>query len=366
MKKRILIVEDEDIIRKDIIRTLELSDYEALSASDGRQALKIALQYLPDLIISDIMMPEVDGFEFLLQLQQVKETADIPFLFLSAKSDKSDIREGMNLGADDFITKPFDIDELLNAVETRLKKRDISREKYDQKFESLRTSIRQNLPHEIRTPLSVIMGYTDLLMTNIERMKPGEVKDMLGNIKSSVKRLNTLVENYLLYANLEIIASNSSEVEKLRKARTVAPEVIINSVIRYESEKTGRQADVEANIDEAMIAVSELYFMKIIEEMVSNAFKFSSPGSKIEIDATKDEEFYYVSIKDHGRGMTPEEIAGIGAYIQFERKIYEQQGSGLGLIIARRLTELHGGTLKISSEYGEYTLIEMKFPLLEF
>ncbi len=364
MKKKILIVEDEEIIRKDLVRTLELSDYEVCSATNGKMALELAIRNPPDLIISDIMMPEVDGYTFLMEIQQMKEIADVPFLFLSAKSDKSDIREGMNLGADDFITKPFDIDELLNVIETRLKKKEISTEKFQQKFESLRTNIRQNLPHEIRTPLSVIIGYTDLLLNKIDEVSKKEIRDMILNIKSSTMRLNSLFENYLLYANLEIIATNAAEMEKLRKGRTVAPESIIKSVIEYESEKHKREKDILQNVDEGMIAVSEQYFMKAFEEVFNNALKFSKPGTMIEVTAFAGPESYQVTVKDYGRGMTAGQITDIGAYVQFERKVFEQQGAGLGLAIARRIIELHGGKARITSEPDKFTLVEMEFPLL--
>lgn len=364
MKKKILIVEDEDIIRKDLVRTLELSDFEVYSSTNGKLALEIARQKNPDLIISDIMMPEIDGYEFLTQVQQIKEIADTPFLFLSAKSDKSDIREGMNLGADDFITKPFDIDELLNVIETRLKKKEISREKFNQKFESLRTNIRQNLPHEIRTPLSVIIGYTDLMLNKLGDLDKKEIRDMLNNIKTSTKRLNSLFENYLLYANLEIIAANTTDIEKLRKGRTVAPESIIKSVIDYESASHKRSKDIIVKIDEGMIAVSEQYFMKAFEEIFINAMKFSSPGTIIEVSAVSGPKSYNVFVKDYGRGMTSTQIEDIGAYVQFERKVFEQQGSGLGLAITRRILELHGGSFRITSEPDKFTLVEIELPLL--
>ncbi|MBS1915354.1 MAG: response regulator [Bacteroidetes bacterium] len=120
--KKILVIEDNKDVRENIVEILELSDYEVLQAPDGKVGVEIALKENPDLIICDIMMPVLDGYGVLHLLSKHKETFGIPFIFLTAKSEKADFRKGMELGADDYITKPFDGIELLNAVEIRLKK----------------------------------------------------------------------------------------------------------------------------------------------------------------------------------------------------------------------------------------------------
>ncbi len=120
--KRILVIEDNEDVRENIAEILGLSDFEVLQASDGKAGVALALKESPDLIICDIMMPELDGYGVLHLLSKHKETHGIPFIFLTAKSEKSDFRKGMELGADDYISKPFDGTELLNSVEIRLKK----------------------------------------------------------------------------------------------------------------------------------------------------------------------------------------------------------------------------------------------------
>jgi len=122
--KKILIIEDNDEVRENTVEILELSDYNVVSASNGKKGVEIALKERPDLIVCDIMMPQLDGYGVLHLLSKHKETAHIPFIFLTAKSEKQDFRKGMELGADDYIMKPFDGTELLNAIEIRLKKAD--------------------------------------------------------------------------------------------------------------------------------------------------------------------------------------------------------------------------------------------------
>lgn len=122
MKKKILIIEDQLEVRENIEELLELSNYEPITAENGKVGIKKALEVKPDLILCDIMMPEMDGYEVLYLLGKNPDVANIPFIFLTAKSEQTDFRKGMNLGADDYITKPFEEIELLNAVERRLNK----------------------------------------------------------------------------------------------------------------------------------------------------------------------------------------------------------------------------------------------------
>lgn len=120
--KKILVIEDEPTVRANILELLEAEDFEAVGAEDGFMGAMWAQEYLPDLIICDVMMPEVDGYEVLSALRQVPTTAAIPFIFLTAMVDKADIRHGMDLGADDYLTKPFTRAELLGAITSRFNK----------------------------------------------------------------------------------------------------------------------------------------------------------------------------------------------------------------------------------------------------
>lgn len=121
--KKILIIEDNDEVRENTAEIIELSNYKVITAENGKAGVELALAEKPDLIICDIMMPVLDGYGVYHLLGKHTETASIPFIFLTAKSEKTDFRRGMEMGADDYITKPFDGIELLNAIEVRLKKK---------------------------------------------------------------------------------------------------------------------------------------------------------------------------------------------------------------------------------------------------
>lgn len=122
--KKVLIIEDNQDIRESTAEILELADYIVYSAEDGKKGVDLAQTHLPDIILCDIMMPELDGYGVLYLLNKNEQTANIPFIFLTAKAERADLRKGMEMGADDYLTKPFDDMELLNAIETRLQKRD--------------------------------------------------------------------------------------------------------------------------------------------------------------------------------------------------------------------------------------------------
>lgn len=130
MTATILVIDDHPGIRENVAEMLTLAGYHALEAENGKQAVEMAKEQRPDLIICDIMMPELDGYGVLHMLRKYPETEHIPFIFLTAKTDRSDFRRGMEMGADDYITKPFEDVELLNAVETRLKKQQFLQEKF--------------------------------------------------------------------------------------------------------------------------------------------------------------------------------------------------------------------------------------------
>ncbi len=154
MKKTILIIEDNEEVRENLAEILELSNYHTMLAENGKVGVELALKHKPDLILCDVMMPELDGFGVLHILSKKPATADVPFIFLTAKADKGDVRKGMNLGADDYITKPFDDVELLDAIEIRLKKSERLKESFDKTREGLSSFINEARGYEALKELS--------------------------------------------------------------------------------------------------------------------------------------------------------------------------------------------------------------------
>ncbi|MCT7955759.1 hybrid sensor histidine kinase/response regulator [Laspinema palackyanum] len=361
---KILVIEDETGVRENLMDLLDAEDFEAIAAENGRQGIELAKEKLPDLILCDVMMPEIDGYGVLTELRQDPATAMIPFIFLTAKAAKGDTRKGMELGADDYLTKPFNRQEILCAISTRLEKQNISQKNTEQKLQALTNSIAQALPHELRTPMNGILGYSELLLQDIDSYDKAEIQEMLEGIRISAKRLYRLVQNYLLYAELEIAIHQPQRLDYLRDQAISGTLSIISKSVGEKAKQTGREADIQIDIENAFVKISETHLYKIVEELVDNACKYSEPGTPISVKGeVSGTASYTLSVTDRGRGMTREQIANHGAYIQFDRKLYEQQGSGLGIAIAKRLAELYGGKLTIESIPNQETTVYVVLPI---
>jgi two-component system, sensor histidine kinase and response regulator len=325
------------------------------------KGVQMAREHLPDLIVCDIMMPEMDGYEVLSTLRSDSVTANIPFIFLTAVADRGNMRRGMELGADDYVTKPFEMKELVNAVASRLEKQALFAEQYEQKLTDLRMMLVTTLPHELRTPLTGILGYSDLIAQDAETMDRRQIAKMATAINNAGERLLRLVENYLLYAQVEIIGADPERIALMRKQITHNPQALIELVIAQYGEK--RAADFTMDLQNAALQISEENLERIMGELIDNALKFSDTGSKIAVKSRFEGDSMVISLRNSGRGMSASDIRNVGAYVQFERKLYEQQGSGLGLTIAKRLVEISGGELTIDSIPNHETTVTVKLPL---
>ena len=346
---RILVIEDELSVRENILARLEAEGFDTLDADNGLNGVELALAHKPDLIICDVMMPELDGYGVLSMLRHNPITATIPFVFLTAKADKMDLRQGMEMGADDYLTKPFTRTELLGAIAARLQKQAVVTQQSEKKLEELRRSITDALPQELLIPLSEILGYSRMLVDSHASIKPQEILETAQHLHTSAQRLQRLIENFVMYAQIELLATNSEELQALRNCQTLNPSDIIFAIAIQKAKQYQREADLILQVANSTIRIAKRDLKKVVEELVDNAFKFSESGTSVHVKAATDKDAFKLYITNYGSNMSSEQIASIGGYMQFERKFYEQQGIGLGLILAKRITELHGGKLTIQS-----------------
>jgi two-component system sensor histidine kinase/response regulator len=361
--KTILVIDDTPEVLEIITDTLRFADFNVLSAGDGMSGVQLAQTHLPDLILCDINMPNLDGFGTLEMLRKESLTAVIPFIFLTGASDKIHFRRGMELGADDFLSKPFNAAELMGAVSTRLTKHETFQRRSEKKLEELRGNISLALPHELRTPLNGILGLSSILMEDHRTMRPQEIFETAKFINEAALRLHRIIENFLVYAQIELVAADPERVAAFRQVEAIPVGDFIVVIAREQANKARRETDLDVKITTASVSISQEHLKKIVEELVENAFKFSEPGSRVQVFTQVTDNSFNLHVLDNGRGMSAEQIASIGAHMQFERKFYEQQGAGLGLFIARRLSELYGGQLAIESVPGQRTLVRVVFPL---
>lgn len=350
--EHILIIDDDPILRQLIVETLKKT-YDVATAADGESGVAAAISNPPDLIICDLNMPGIDGFTVFQRLQKVDTLIDVPFIFLSAFSHPDNVRHGMALGVDDFLAKPFSSEELHRIIRVRLDKRARRREIVLQAIEELRLNITASLPHELRTAITIIEGYTYLVLENADELDPVQ-REMVESIYVSASRLHRMAEKYEWYLRAHIFPGVRDE-----NALT-QPETVIHSVALETAQAFDRIGDLNMQLTAATIGIEEACLCKIVGEVIENAFKFSPANSPVSVTGIHNEDRYVISITNEGPGMSPEQIAQIGGFMQFDRKIYEQQGTGLGLIIAKRLTELYGGSLTITcSDHQTYLSVAL-------
>lgn len=362
-RKKIVVIDDDETTLRTIERILEAYDYVTFGASTGRGGIDLINRTQPDIVLCDVMMPGMSGYEVLLELRNHAATATIPVLLLSARRDPDEIRHGMKLGADDYLTKPFSTEDLLRCIEVRITQREKIVQQSSQQLEQLRRSIAMRLPHEFRTPLSSIIVFGELLAGDYDRLSREQAMEMISTIVSSGHRLSALVENFIYLARLEIMAGQKAIKEELTAFILSGAEAIIQEAAKHQILSYGNLHRLETNFAPAALGISDAYLRKITSELMSNACKFSMPKTTVWLTGERRGDFYVIAIRDEGRGMKPEQIANIGAYMQFDRDRHEQQGQGLGLEITKRIVELHGGSLTISSDLNAGTTVQVFLPV---
>jgi len=360
--KKILIIDDEEWLREMIQLALRQRGYEVVEAHNGQEGIEKARKELPDLILCDVNMGKVNGYLTLAALRTEAPTAAIPFILMTGLADNAGMRHGMELGADDYLPKPFTTEVLYAAVEARLKKSQTVRDEAESKLRHLRDNISLMMPHEMRTPLNGIISNAELLATSAATLKPADVTEMGQEILNSSQRLERLIENFLIYAQLELIAADPKNVNALRIGRVDQPAALIAQVATVQATQAGRPGDLTVEGANVPVPMSQEYFSRVVGELVQNAFKFSENDSPVQVRLSETFNGVEFSVSDQGRGFSTEQIRRIGAYMQFDRKMQEQQGLGLGLVISKRLAELHGGTLTIDRTSGTGTTVTIKLP----
>ena len=359
--QKILVIDDEQDYLAIISLALESVGYEVLESTNGLDGLAAAKTHKPDLILCDVNMPNMDGHTLLKTLKEEPKFSGIPFIFLTGNNGPGDIRKGMQLGADDYLTKPFSAEDLLTAVAPRLMKKQKMQKSLELQFDEIKTSIVHSLPHEFRTPLNGILGFSQILVEE-DDLPAKEVKEIGAMILRSGKRLHHLLENMVLFGQMQLWMNDQQKIAAMRQESTTLIEVIRN-VTEKQSSKHERPDALRVAAGESSVQISSSYLTKILEEIIDNALKFSEPGTPVQLTSEERGSDLCITVRDMGRGMSEEQVKNISGFRQFERGFYEQQGAGLGLSIASTLAELHGGKLSIDSKEHNGTSVNILLPL---
>lgn len=363
MKRKILVIEDEDVLRLSIIELLEFEDYLVFGACNGKEGIEVAIKELPNLILTDIMMPIKNGYEVVQYLKNNVETSSIPVIFLTAKSEKVDSRFGMSLGVEDYITKPFSKQELTNAIKVQFDKQDKIEKNFNNRLEKLKFDLASNLPHELRTPLNGILASSHFLINEYFNLSIDDISELHKTIYTSALRLNNLISNYLLYSDLEMIYINGDICLEMRNSFLETTEFSLKSIFKRKFNSEQRENDLFFNLVDSAIQIDEEHFNKLVTELADNALKFSEPSFKVEVSSYVKDYQYYLHIKNEGIVIDNSQVEKIGAYVQFDRKKHEQQGSGLGLIISKRICQIFDGSIEIKGIDNKFTEVTVKLPV---
>src|SRR5437016_7029773 len=268
--KKILIIDDEEWLREMVQLALTQKGYDVIEAGNGSIGIEVAQKELPDLILCDVNMEKVDGYSTLSSLRNQPSTASIPFILMTGLADNAGMRHGMELGADDYLAKPFTIDALYAAVDARLKKAHVLRTEAEKKLSDLRDNISLMLPHELRTPLNGILAYGEILSAEAATLPPEEVAEMGQVIHESGKRLERLIENFLIYAQIELLGTDPQKLSALGNKRTSAAAELIERHARAQSRAANRDQDLILDLQDQPVPISEDYLAKIVDEVVQN------------------------------------------------------------------------------------------------
>jgi CheY-like chemotaxis protein len=334
----ILVIEDEPSVRQTLEDLLELNGHGVLAAADGIEGVKLAERH-PDLILCDIRMPGMDGYEVISAIQKLPQCSDIPFIFLTAKAGRDEQRRGMGLGADDYITKPFTERDIVEAIGARFRRQQPLRERIERLLEERSREAHADWAHALATPLNGILGGLQLIESEADTIKPGELKELLGLIRTSAERQWALSRKLILHFDLLRL-----------KAAPVAPvscdaPVAVGAGALRVAEDRRRSSDLIVNCRPGSVPIAAASLAAAVAELVENALQFSKPGESVAVTGTCHDGRYRIEIADQGPGMTADQCARATGFTQFEQSKHNQQGLGLGLAIARAVAELAGGRL---------------------
>jgi two-component system, sensor histidine kinase and response regulator len=362
---KILVVDDERFLREDISDVLALEGFEVYTAANGREGIELARLHQPDLVICDIAMPELDGYQVLLEMRKDPAMNATPFIFVTARTDRSNVRQGMEMGADDYITKPFTNKELITAIRARLSRQESVRVANEHDLDTAKQQLAQMVAHELRTPLMSVSTVQQLLETNLDTFSTAELQDLVGIMRSGTQRLNHLVEQmvFLVRVQTRLISADT-----VTAAATITPSwsllmSAVNAARQFARRNPNGQIRLMEQDRDVQVAAHIQALTHALAEILTNALDFSGGDNEVRIQQWAEDGRIYLKIVDQGQGIPSDRIAqAFEPFQQIDRDRHEQQGMGIGLYLANAIIHAHDGTLDIESEIGFGTTVYISLP----
>ena len=354
-KPVVLLVDDQPRNLQLLGNALFKNGYDVALANSGAEALEIITESPPDLVLLDVMMPGMNGFEVCRKLKELEIAPDMEVIFVTAKTQKDDILEGFAAGGVDYITKPIQLPEVLARVKSQISlkfardnlrsaNRDLSHViETQQRFLSI-------LSHDVRAPLAGLNSLLSDCIENAADLEKEDVVDMVRTCGDSCERLVSFFEDALVWARTE--AGGSEEDERPFSLSDALESVRSLLATLFETKEVALVVDLPA---EAAVLGKPNAFATVLRNLLSNAVKFSSAGSRVRVRASAEGDSFRISVEDQGVGMPPERVSSL--FDPESRRTTlgtnREKGSGVGLILCHSLVEKMGGTLEVSSEEGK-------------
>ena len=363
---KILIV--DDVVSNVLLLKVLLKNekFKTVTASDGLEAIQQAEKELPDLILLDVMMPQMDGFETAMHLKNNPTTAGIPIIFLTALNSTQDIVKGFQAGANDFITKPFNKEELLVRVNHQIslvaaKKLILERTEELRKTIVGRDKLYSVIAHDLRSPLASIKMVLNMMVLGLSEDVIGkEMYQMLQMVNHSTEDVFSLLDNLLKWTKSQI-----------GKLNVVYQDFRIDEVVEgvldiFNLVSKSKNIQLVNDLIDTVTVHADVDMVKtILRNLLSNALKFSYEGSQIIIGSQVETDKVIVSVKDSGKGMSAEDKEKLlKTETHFSRYgTNNEEGSGLGLLLCQDFAIKNGGDLWFESEEGKGSTFFFSIPL---
>ena len=340
--KNILVIDDDYIYRTSLRELLKTNDYSVKTAENGQKGLLFAEQEHPDLILCDVQMPGMNGHEVLAALRGNSSLYNTPFIFLTSMTDLSDLREGMNLGADDYITKPCSADNLFQAIETRFKKLEDSKKEWNEKLNIAKKAEDSLTSGTLSVPLKSVIDKSEFLLNHFESYSKKDIMTYVTEIRDSANIINRKVRNLLLYQSFLNEKNDNSVVKQLGYGKSHIKKSLFQEVIYQTARHHGREKDVFITHFEDSILQIPLQSLRIVlEEVLDNAFKFSHKGRLVRISGNRVDDNYILEVVNQPNEK-PMQISGSNSR--------SKSTDGMGLYIVEKILSFYKCSLKHTIE----------------
>lgn len=342
---QILVVDDDENNRDLLLRRLALEGHTLESAAGGRQALQMIGSRAYDLVLLDIMMPEMNGIEVLGLLREKHAPTALPVIMATAKDESQDVADALKIGANDYVTKPLDMVVLLARIQTQL--RLLWYQVESERLGRLREEFMQIASHDLKSPLSHVIGYGNLIVeTEQDEAEPNEeVLDFSRRIIDSAGSMQRIIEDFI---DLHALEEGHLHLE----VRADDLSALIGEVVeanRPAAEEKGLTIDIETDARLSSVPFDSPRITQVLENLIGNAIKFCSKGDRITIQSLQNGSDAVVEVRDTGPGLSEEDMkVAFDKYARLSAKpTGSEKSSGLGLAISRMMIASHGGRVGV-------------------